>query len=62
MTQNRADLINNKYLGNKGIEMGLQFFLKTEYTPVKKWIPPNYGLKKLKASQPPGEAQTISNK
>jgi dsRNA-specific ribonuclease len=45
MTQNRADKINNKYLGANGEKMGLQYFLKTEFTPVKKWLPPNYAHK-----------------
>jgi len=47
MTQKRMDLINNSYLGKKGFNSGLQFFLKTERTHIKNWIPPNYSLKKV---------------
>lgn len=67
MTSGRADLINNDYLGDKGLEKGLQFFLKTEYTPVKKWVPPNFAYSKKNDKNKIEEyenyeAQTISKK
>lgn len=45
MTKDRGSLINNEYLNSKAMESGLQYFLKTECLPVKKWLPPNFALK-----------------
>ena len=44
MTQERARIINNDNLGKKGLESGIQFFLKKDYTSITKgkFTPPGF--------------------
>ena len=46
MTHTRSQIINNEYLGTKGLESGLQFYLKKDVCPVKNWLPPFFKLVK----------------
>ena len=66
MTQERAKIINNDNLGNRGLEAGLQFFLKKDFTSITKgkYTPPGFVLKSS-ADKPVVqnfEAQVISQK
>lgn len=40
MTRQRAELINNKYLGQQGLLNGVQYFLKGQLCPAKKYENP----------------------